>query len=116
MTTNHSMTSIIIHFVFVTKFRHELIWTDHILDMIRGIMERTGCQVLELNSAGNHIHAIIDMHPSITVSEFACKVKSESSGVLKKLYKNWEFWQRGYFACSVGSESINKVKEYIRNQ
>lgn len=116
MQTNHSKTSIIIHFVFVTKFRHELIWTDHMLELMKGIIEKIGCQVLELNSAGNHVHAIIDMHPSITISDFACKVKSCSSGAFKKFYNNWESWQTGYFACSVGSESINKVREYIRNQ
>lgn len=112
----HSITEVSIHFVFVTKFRHIVNFTDSMLEIIEGISNRLNCEVLEINAAGNHVHVLVSLHPSISISEYACKIKSISSGMFSKEYKNWECWQRGYYAASVGTNSINNVKKYISEQ
>lgn len=116
MKNNHSITNTILHFVFVTKFRHTLGMTDHMLMVLEGISNELNSPVQSINCAGNHFHILVDLHPSISVSEYACKMKSISSGIFGKLYKDWNGFQTGYFECSVGSESISKVKSYILYQ
>ena len=83
MVNNHSITENFVHFVFVTKFRKDVCFDENMLRCMSDIAESLKCIVLEINHDQNHVHILVDLHPSLSVSNFACKVKSLSSSNFK---------------------------------
>ena len=70
----------------------------------------------------DHIHMLVSIPPSISVSEFVGYLKGKSSLMifdrhanLKYKYGNRHFWCRGYYVDTVGKNTA-KIREYIRNQ
>lgn len=116
MHNNHSVTNIIVHFVFVTKFRVKFDFDSEIMDYMKNIALQYKCVSVEYNYASDHIHFLAELHPSMSVSDFACKIKSLTSGFIRKLYPWWPGFQTGYGAFSVGSDTLNNIKRYIQNQ
>lgn len=69
----------------------------------------------------DHVHMLVEIPPSISVSSFVgyLKVKStliifERYANLKYKYGNRHFWCSGYYVNTVGKDT--KIKEYIQNQ
>ena len=65
---------------------------------------------------------LLEIPPKIAVSSFVGYLKGKSSLMiyeqfpnLKYMYRNREFWCRGYYVDTVGTNA-KKIEEYIRNQ
>jgi Transposase and inactivated derivatives len=116
MKNNHSVTNILIHFVFVTRFRQKFDFTHEITEYMEMLALQYNCISTEINYASDHIHFLCELHPSVCVSEFACKIKSLTSGFIRKAYNLWPGFQRGYGAFSVGKDTLNHIKKYIQDQ
>lgn len=116
MKNNHSITNIYLHFVFVTRWRKNYPFDSDDDIFWENLALQLNCQIYEINRQDNHYHILVDLHPSISVSEFACKVKSLFSGYYAKKCKYWEGFQTGYYCSSVGTVNLEKVKNYIQNQ
>lgn len=114
MKTHHSFTSILVHFIFVTKYRQSFAFFNVCFEHL----DDFNVKVIECNSGDcNHIHLILDLHPSLSVAEFAEKFKAQSSSHLRRKFGDlWPGWQRGYYASSVASNSIENLADYIKNQ
>lgn len=67
---------------------------------------------------GDHIHIFIDMSPSISISDFVKTVKISSGKYMKEShnYPDFNGWQEGYFAGSVGPDGKSRCINYINNQ
>jgi len=65
-----------------------------------------------------HIHVLISLDPTQTISNILNLIKGESSHWLNKsqLIKEKFEWQDEYFAVTVSPSTIDKVREYILNQ
>ncbi|MDD3536442.1 MAG: transposase [Candidatus Cloacimonetes bacterium] len=66
----------------------------------------------------DHIHLLIGLNPTIAISTFVQKVKTNSSRFMNNrawVTRKFE-WQEGYGAFSVSKSKRNQVREYIRNQ
>jgi putative transposase len=81
------------------------------------------CHVVELNIQINHVHLVVRMPPSISVSELMVTLKGRTAIRLfskfpylrkKKLLGN-RFWQRGYFVDSVGANK-EIIRRYVKYQ
>jgi putative transposase len=70
------------------------------------------------------VHALIDFHPAIAVSELINNLKSASSkrvgnryGVrLRRFYRQPGLWHRAYYVGSVGGASLEVVRQYVDAQ
>ncbi|EKO3440533.1 IS200/IS605 family transposase, partial [Vibrio fluvialis] len=81
------------------------------------------CKVVELNVQIDHVHLVVRLPPSLSISGYMGFVKGRTAIRLfnkfpylrkKKLWGN-HFWQRGYFVDSVGmNEEI--IRRYVRYQ
>jgi putative transposase len=76
--------------------------------------------VLEFNGEGNHVHALIEYPPKLSISQIVNALKGVSSRRYgqaghKKPHKE-ALWSPSYFAVSVGDAPLEALKEYIRNQ
>ncbi|MEG4230421.1 IS200/IS605 family transposase [Microcoleus sp. N9_B2] len=119
----HSVTELKMHLVCVTKY-HRSVFTDESLDLIeksfREVAQKMNFQVLEFNGEGNHVHALIEYPPKLSISQIVNALKGVSSRRYgqaghEKPHKE-ALWSPSYFAVSVGGAPLEVLKEYIRNQ
>jgi len=114
-------TQIHIHFVCVVKYRKALIadeWREELHKFISGIVTNRGHKILQINSRPDHIHILIGLRPSDSVSGIMQIVKSESTKWINERMKlEVPFaWQAGYGAFSHSSSAVPTVIDYIANQ
>ncbi|MDD4308911.1 MAG: transposase [Candidatus Cloacimonetes bacterium] len=66
----------------------------------------------------DHIHLLVGLHPTLSVSEFAQKFKANTSRFINE--KGWGLgkfkWQDGFGAFSVAQSGLEKVRDYIVHQ
>ena len=89
---------------------------------MRQLCENKGVEILEAELCKDHIHMLVSIPPSQSVSQFVGYLKGKSSLMifdrhanLKYKYGNRHFWCRGYYVDTVG-KNTEKIAEYIRNQ
>ncbi|EHL19971.1 hypothetical protein HMPREF9628_00968, partial [Peptoanaerobacter stomatis] len=70
----------------------------------------------------DHIHMLVSIPPSLSVSQFVGYLKGKSSLMifdrhanLKYKYGNRHFWCRGYYVDTVGRNK-KVIENYIKNQ
>jgi putative transposase len=78
-------------------------------------------QILEFNGEADHIHALIEYPPKLSVSQMVNSLKGVSSRMFgkagfKKPYGEDALWSPSYFVSSVGGAPIEILKKYIQNQ
>ena len=71
----------------------------------------------------DHLHLLLSIPPSISVSKALQYIKDKSSRkllqefeVLRKRYWGQHLWARGYFAVTVGNVNSEEVQRYIEDQ
>lgn len=124
---SHSVFSIHLHFVFVTKYRRKAI-TAPILERLREIFAnvciKTKCRLIEFSGEPDHIHLLIDFHPDNNLSVLVGSLKSASSRIIQKefsehlatIYKQSVLWSSSYYVASTGGAPIERIKQYIQSQ
>lgn len=118
---SQSLCKIYLHIIFHVKTNSPLIEQEHIEQMhkyIGKLVNTTGCQVLRVGGTENHVHALVMLSNTETVSHIVEEMKRNSSRWIKTLspkYVKFE-WQGGYAAFSVSQSQVDTVLEYIGNQ
>jgi len=77
--------------------------------------------ILEFNGESDHIHALIDFPPKLSISQIVNALKGVSSprygqGGFPKPYGKQALWSPSYFVSSVGGAPLQVLKKYIHNQ
>jgi putative transposase len=124
---SHSVFSIHLHLVFVTKYRRKTI-TAPILERLHEIFAnvciKTKCRLIEFSGEADHVHLLIDFHPDNNLSALVGSLKSASSRIIQKEFsehlstfsKKPVFWSSSYYVASTGGVPIEKIKQYIQSQ
>jgi putative transposase len=124
---SHSVFSIQLHFVFVTKYRKKVINApilDRMHEVFANICIKTNCILIEFSDEQDHVHLLVDYHPDNNISDFTSSLKSASSRIIRKEFKEhiekfyWRpsFWSSSYYVASSGGAPIEKLKQYIKDQ
>ena len=79
---------------------------------------RHGINVVKGGGIENHVHALIDIPKTLSVSESMKGLKGGSSNGINKagIINGYFSWQDGYGAFTVSSSSVADVLGYITNQ
>ena len=85
-------------------------------------MQKKGVEIVEAEICPDHVHMLVKIPPSLSVSSFVGYLKGKSTLMiferhanLKYKYGNRHFWCRGYYVDTVG-KNAKKIQEYIQNQ
>jgi putative transposase len=124
---SHSVFSIHLHFVFVTKYRRKAInaaMLERMQQIFAHVCEKTGCNLLEFSGQTDHVHLLVNLHPNNNISAFAGSLKSASSRILRqefsehldKIYRKPVLWSGSYYVASSGGATIERLKQYIQQQ
>jgi len=117
----NSYTQLYVQYVFAVKGRANLIketFRDEIEKVISGIVTNHNSKTYAIYSNPDHVHILVSIHPTISVSKLVEQIKSGSSKWLnEKRYLPGKFhWQEGYGAFTYSKSQIDQVVKYILNQ
>jgi len=115
---SHTHAANLVHCVFSTKERRNLIPADlqeRLNAYLIGIGSNLGLKILAAGGTSNHVHLLIGLPPTLTLSEAMQKLKANSSRWLGEQGTHFE-WQKRYGAFSVSPSLVSAVQAYIRNQ
>ncbi|EEG29410.1 transposase-like protein [[Clostridium] methylpentosum DSM 5476] len=89
---------------------------------MRKLCEQKGVEIIEAQACADHIHMLVSIPPSLSVTQFMGYLKGKSSLMisdrhanLKYKYGNRHFWCRGYYVDTVGRNK-KAIVQYIKNQ
>ena len=116
-----SNTTALYHVVFCTRHRQKTIPLDHREDLYRYIwrcITDHKCKLLRIGGVADHVHMLIDLHPTVGLSDLMRAVKANSSGWLRSdpRFDGFDGWGKEYFASTIAPKDKSGVIEYIKNQ
>ena len=113
------------HVVFAPKYRRKVAYgqlKQDIANILSTLCKRKGVEIIEAEICPDHVHMLVRIPPSMSVSSFMGYLKGKSTLMiferhanLKYKYGNRHFWCRGYYVDTVG-KNAKKTAEYIREQ
>lgn len=123
----HCVYKMSYHLVLVTKYRRKC-FTKEMLERLesisRNICEKWDVELSEFGGKKDHIHLLLDMHPNVMPSRFVNNLKTVTSRMMRKEYKDhlrkyyWKpvLWTRAYCILTAGGAPLAVIKQYIENQ
>jgi putative transposase len=126
---SHYKFALIVHLILTVKYRRDILkhFGSQLIDKIHDISKSSNFVIKQAQHDNNHIHLMIDFSPKISISQICRKIKSETTNWAWTHHRNicnkyfWKqnkkmLWTDGYFVCTVGDASRDKINEYIANQ
>ncbi len=123
---SHTVYNIEYHFVWVTKYRYQVLKGDVAL-RLRELVRQT-CEAFEIEIksgvvSNDHVHIMVSAPPHLSPSEIMRRIKGRSAKklfeeypVLKKRYWGRHFWARGYFCVTVGQMTEEMIVNYLEHE
>lgn len=117
----NTYTQIHIHVIFAVQNRTSLIspnWEKELYQYITGIVTNQGHKLLAINGMPDHVHVLIGIRPTQSLSELMQDIKGGSSKWIneKKLVLGKFKWQEGFGGLSYSKSQLDTVIKYIQNQ
>ncbi len=108
------------HFVWATREREPII-TARVEERLFGYLIGKACAmnsiVHAVNAAGDHLHLVASIPPSVALSDFVARLKGSSSHDLNEALLNGSFaWQARYGVITFGERQLAWVVRYVREQ
>lgn len=92
-------------------------------ELLRQCAEVNEWCIDELNVQIDHVHMLVQLKPSVSVSKAVQLFKGGSSRVIRAEFPELEeflwgdsFWSDGYFAETIGKCDEEIIKNYVKNQ
>ena len=115
------------HIVWLPKYRKKILEgkvKERLEELLRECAEVNSWEIQELNIQLDHVHLLIQLPPSISVSKAvqflkglsSRTIRSELSQEIKNMLWGKDLWADGYFSETVGSCSEETIRNYIKNQ
>lgn len=109
------------HIVINTKHRRPTINEANkrtLYSYIYSIIKKRGCFLYRMNGIANHIHILLDLHPSVSLSNLMLEIKRDSSIWMKQsgFFPEFDGWGKEYAAFTCAYKDRNGIIEYIKSQ
>jgi len=116
-----SYTRLLYHIVFRTKNGENAIPEQHEKELyayIMGIISNKKSKLYRIGGVANHIHMLVDIHPTFAVSDFMKELKEYSSKWLKANpnFPEFEGWAVSFAAFTYNLNDKQTIIDYIKNQ
>jgi len=110
-----------VHLVFVTKYRDFLI-VDRCESQFHAFLWKKSEELkvipLMINGMQDHVHILLKIPATLTVSFIVKQLKGTSSRFMNELSGNQGIfeWSRGYGAFTLSKKDVDMIANYIKNQ
>jgi putative transposase len=116
-----TFTQIYVQLVFAVQNREAVLTREiqkRVFEYMSGIITNMKHKSIIVNGISNHVHILLGLNPSISVSETVHDIKRNSSLFInkEKLCIGRFSWQEGYGGFSYSRSHIPDIYNYIENQ
>ena len=117
-----SYTRLMYHIVFRTKNSIPALSVEHetsFYSYVWGIIKNKKSVLYRIGGMPDHVHILIDLHPSLSLSDFIREMKTATNGWLKDHHQEFPLfigWGDGYAAFSYSLSEKDAIINYIINQ
>jgi putative transposase len=122
----HSVSRLAVHLVCVARHRRE-VFDAEALEWLQShvakVCDTMGCDLLACDGEADHLHAIVEYPPKVSISALVNALKGTSSRLLRKERPDIAgrccdgvLWSPSYFAASTGGAPLDVVRRYVEQQ
>lgn len=116
-----TFTQLYVQVVFAVRGRACLIqpaWENELYGYVGGILKAKGQKPLAINGMPNHIHLVIGIKPTVSLSDLVREIKKSSNCFIheKKFSPHPFQWQEGFGAFSYHQSQLGTIIRYVQNQ
>jgi putative transposase len=116
-----TFTQIYVQLVFAVQNREAILTNKiqpRVFEYMSGIISNLKHKSIIVNGISNHVHILLGLNPSISVSDTVRDIKRSSSLFInnEKLCPGRFSWQEGYGGFSYSRAQIPDIYNYILNQ
>lgn len=116
-----TFTQMYVHLVFAVKYRENILKDSiryRVFEYISGIVTNLKHKSIIVNGYVDHVHILLGLNPSISVSDTVHDIKRGSSLLINqnKLVAGKFSWQDGYGSFTCSRSQIGQVYQYIEKQ
>lgn len=115
------------HVEWCTKYRYKVFSKEYHKNICMIALDeaakKSNVVLLEREVQPEHIHLVIELPLTVALTDAIGKLKSISARIifglipkLRLLYPKGHLWSPGKFAATVGYITLEKAKEYVKNQ
>tara|TARA_R110002072_G_C7586068_1_gene502603 strand:+ start:77 stop:505 length:429 start_codon:yes stop_codon:yes gene_type:complete len=108
------------HVIFHTKSSKPTLDADakDVYNYLWGIVKNKKSKLYQINGIENHIHLLVDIHPTIAVADFMQDLKAYSSAWIKQSKNHSKFtgWADGYGCFTSSVHDKDRLINYIKIQ
>ena len=126
ISSSHSVGQNIYHLEWCPKYRYNMLKNEDIKklceDILREIADRHHIIIIELSVMPDHIHMVVSLPTTMSVSKALHLLKGASSHeifqripVFHKRSPRGAFWSPGKFYRTIGDADAETVIDYVRN-
>ena len=122
----HAYHRLLYHIVFVPKYRKRILrgaLVRRLQELLYTCAEVNHWFIQELEVMPDHVHLLLQLPATTSVSEAVMFMKGGTAKVLRTEFPELEeflwgdsFWQDGYFAETIGRANESIIRKYIRSQ
>jgi putative transposase len=121
MAITRSKIYVPIHFVWATHDRLPLVapaFEQRVYDYIARVCQDDGCRVIAISGMPDHVHLLVGISATVTLSKLMKDVKGGSSRFISEHCApgEWFAWQAHYGAIAVSPAHVARVTAYIAKQ
>lgn len=121
---DHIVYSCQYHVIFCPKYRRSVLVEGvdiRLKELIFEKQEQYGYTVIEMEVMPDHVHLLLDINPRVGIYDAISHIKGYTATTLRKEFPVLKsrlptLWTRSKFISSVGSVSLDVVKQYIVDQ
>jgi len=116
-----TFTQMYVHLVFAVRGRDNLLKKEvrpRIFEYVSGIITGMKHKSIIVNGYTDHIHVLLGLNPSVSVSDTVHDIKRGSSLFINsnQLVSGKFTWQEGYGGFTYSRNQLENVFNYIKNQ
>lgn len=112
----HTYSSLLVHCVFSTKERRNIIRDpEHLWRYMKGIARAKEIPLIAAGGTTNHVHLLLDLPTTMPIAQALQHLKGSSAHRLNSVATPFA-WQQGYGGFAIGRSQREIVLAYIANQ
>lgn len=112
------------HIIWCPKYRRNVLTNGidtRLKELLNNWQEELDYQIIEQEIMPDHVHLLIQTTPDVSILNLVKTLKGRTARILRKEFPQLKsrlpnLWTRNKFIATVGTVSLEVVKQYIENQ
>lgn len=112
------------HIIWCPKYRRKVLTNGvetRLKELLNNWQEELDYQIIEQEIMPDHVHLLIQTTPDVPILNLVKTLKGRTARILRKEFPQLKsrlpnLWTRNKFIATVGTVSLEVIKQYIENQ